>query len=153
VTFQTFDDNEERKDEGLPHILHGPLIQHWRRLEELNGRGAGVFVMVNEGDGQGRKNENVKRVRALFIDNDTPGNHLVDAANTFAKLPPSISVQSSEGKTHHYWLVDDCPLEEFRAAQEQLSQHFKTDGAVKGLAWVLRLTGFFHQKKAPYLVR
>jgi hypothetical protein len=35
-TFQTFDDNKERKDCHLARVLHGTLEQHWDGLVRLN---------------------------------------------------------------------------------------------------------------------
>jgi hypothetical protein len=71
VTFQTFAD---RKDIQSPHslarILHGTLEQHAEELIRLNSMGAGVFVMVNRGDGKGRSTKNVIGIRALFVDLD-----------------------------------------------------------------------------------
>jgi hypothetical protein len=53
-TFQTFDDNAERKDKQLTRILHGTLGARWNLLADLNRRGAGIFVTVNATDGEGR---------------------------------------------------------------------------------------------------
>jgi hypothetical protein len=68
-TFQTFDDNRERKKafdkanvqrkkEGkskLPdpyvRVLHGTLKKYWDELARLNEIGAGIFVTINETDG------------------------------------------------------------------------------------------------------
>ena len=52
-TFQTFDDEQERKDTKLVRVLHGTLTQHAKTLLSLNARGAGIFVTVNETDGTG----------------------------------------------------------------------------------------------------
>ena len=52
-TFQTFDDNKERKGRSFARIFHGSLSEHAEELAALQQRGAGVFVMINEGDGKG----------------------------------------------------------------------------------------------------
>src|SRR5262249_34896942 len=70
--FQTFDDNAERKDGGLVRQLYGTLDEHWHELNELNNRGAGIFVTVNETDGKGRETANIVSIRANFIDQDGP---------------------------------------------------------------------------------
>jgi hypothetical protein len=69
-TFQTYDDNAERKDKRLARIFHGTLDQHAAELMDLNCRGAGVFVALNETDGKDRTRENIKRVRAVSLDLD-----------------------------------------------------------------------------------
>ena len=58
-TFQTFDDRGKGKDKDrtLARILHGTLKEHASTLIDLNQRGAGIFVSVNETDGAGRESE------------------------------------------------------------------------------------------------
>jgi hypothetical protein len=69
-TFQTFDDNAERKNRKLARILHGNLDEHADQLARSNRLGAGIFVAVNQTDSEGRKRENIKRVRAVTADLD-----------------------------------------------------------------------------------
>ena len=69
-TFQTFDDNNERKSKSLVHVLHGTLDQHYEQLCRLNKAGAGIYITVNETDLKGRKAQNITRVRAVFADLD-----------------------------------------------------------------------------------
>src|SRR5690606_30183390 len=68
ATFQTFPDHPNAA--GHPLILHGPHKVRASRLAELNRAGHGVFVMVNHGDLQGRRAENVTAVAAYFVDLD-----------------------------------------------------------------------------------
>jgi hypothetical protein len=72
-TFQTFDDCEERSDPSLTRVLHGSLSTHLRSLQDLNERGAGVFVTVNRTDGRGRRKPNITGVRAVFGEFDEGG--------------------------------------------------------------------------------
>jgi hypothetical protein len=68
-TFQFFSDGDERYAE----VFHGSLNEVWPKVEALNTpcRRVGVFVTVNETDGQGRRRENIIRPRAVFADADT----------------------------------------------------------------------------------
>lgn len=158
-TFQTFSDT--KKDDGrnaatsgvtpknLNRILHRKLDQHAAVLTSLNKQGAGVFVMINQGDQEGRKKENVIRVRALFVDLDgTPLEPVMAAA-----VKPHFTVESSPGRYHAYWLVNDCPLDEFTQLQAALAAKFNSDPAVKDLPRVMRLPGFFHQKNGAFMTR
>jgi putative DNA primase/helicase len=140
-TFQTFDDNEDCKDQGLVKILHGSLAQHWDTLCRLNDAGAGIFVTINATDFKGRSATNVVRVRAAFVDIDD-GRPLP----TKFHIEPHIIVESSRGKWHVYWLVRDCPLDQFTALQERLIRAYGSDVKPKDLPRVLRLPGFFHAK-------
>ena len=127
-----------------PTILHGTLKEHAARLTALNNAGHGIFVMINQGDLKGRTARNVTRVRALFVDSDNgPIQPLLEAAIT-----PHIAVESSPGKGHGYFLVDDCPLDSFRERQHALAQRFNGDHAVCDLSRVMRLPGFFYLKGA-----
>lgn len=146
VTFQTFAD--AKSGTVKPKIIHlssGFLD----RLRIENESGAGIFVMVNGGDGRGRSIENVTHVRAVFVDLDG-----VDPQPVInAGLAPHIWVESSPGKYHAYWLVDDCPLDQFTPLQTALAARFDGDKAVKDLPRVMRLPGFFHLKGEPFQTR
>jgi RepB DNA-primase N-terminal domain len=166
-TFQTFDDNKERlaanklkraeankrrKAKGLKpltsspdpfaRILHGTLDKRWKELVDLNKQGAGVFITVNETDGKGRETENIKRVRALFLDLDgAPLDPVMES-----EPEPHIVVESSPGRFHPYLLVTGVKLEQFRALQKALIERFGGDKAIHDLPRVMRLPGFVHRK-------
>jgi putative DNA primase/helicase len=150
-TFQTFDDDQKRKDQGLADknlvkVLHGSLDQHFDRLAKLNAKGAGIYVTVNETDFKGRSAENIVKVRCLFLD--------LDGAPLPTDGPePNIVVETSPERWHVYWLVDDVALEEFRSKQKGLIQRYGGDKSVHDLPRVMRLPGFFHRKGEPSLVR
>lgn len=148
VSFQTFDDSEN-KNPSLPRILHGTLEQHGNALAALNNQRAGVFVMVNQGDGEGRSAKNVIAVRALFVDLDGTPLEPVLACGVL----PHIVIESSPGRYHVYWLVNDCPLERFTSLQTSLILKFNSDPKVKDLPRVMRLPGFWHQKYEAFQTR
>lgn len=154
-TFQTFDESE-KKDSSKAKVLHGTFAQHSNQLIQLNKNGAGVFVMVNEGDGichdeakTCRTSKNVIGVRALFVDLD--GAPLEPALNY--KLTPSIVIQTSTNRYHAYWLIDDCPLDQFKPLQQALAKQLNGDTAVCDLPRVMRLPGFYHMKGEPIMVK
>ena len=154
-TFQTFDEGDQ-KDYKKSLVLHGSLEQHAQKLTQMNNLGAGVFVMVNRGDGivnVGKKtcrtNDNVISVRALFADADgTPLESILQKSP-----PPHILVESSPDKWHLYWLTIDTPLNEFKAGQQAIARMLGTDTSVCDLSRVLRIPGFYHQKSKPFMVR
>lgn len=154
-TFQTFDDDKKRKNQSLARVFHGTLAQHQQVLAALQQQGAGIFVMVNRGDGithAGQKTcrtaKNVVAVRSLFADLDG-----APIAPVLAALQPDIVVESSPGRWHAYWLTNDCPLADFRTRQQQIAAKFGSDPNVIDLPRVLRLPGFFHQKEEPFMTR
>ena len=147
-TFQTFPEGDI-KGHMPPTILHGTLVQQAFRLADLNNAGHGIFVMINQGDGNGRAAHNVVRVRALFVDSDNgPIEPLLTAAIT-----PDIAVESSPGKGHGYFVVNDCPLSKFKERQHALAARFSGDKSVCDLPRVMRLPGFFHLKTTPFQTR
>lgn len=149
-TFQVFP--ERTGSSTVAKVLHGSVDALAGPLVAANQAGAGIFFMVNAGDQRGRRADNVKRVRAHFVDLDTPG---VDPLFT-AQLSPHIIVESSEGKWHAYWLAEaEASRDEFSTLQRSLAERFSGDPAVCDLPRVMRLPGFFHQKEdsAPFMTR
>ncbi len=149
VTFQTFGEGRSKGKPGMNRIAHGTLAQHRAMLDDLNARGAGVFWMVNAGDGIGRKAGNVRRVRALFVDLDGAPLKPVQAS----PLPPHCIIESSPNRWHAYWCVADCPLADFAPLQKALAERFAADPKVCDLPRVMRLPGFLHRKGKPFASR
>jgi hypothetical protein len=147
-TFQTFaDDGSGRRE--LIRLLHGSLEKHGATLEQLNDKGAGIFVTVNETDGRGRTKGNITRGRALFVDLDgAPIEPVRDSP-----MPPHIVVESSPNRYHAYWRVVDCPLTACEPALKELIRRFDGDPACSDRSRILRLPGFLHRKQEPFMVR
>lgn len=146
-TFQTF--GEGGGGRQLNRIMHGAFSRRANALQSLNLKGAGVFVMVNRGDGFGRRSANVTAARALFVDLDgAPIEPVLSCA-----LPPRIVVESSPGKWHAYWPAVDLPLDRFTEAQKALALRFDGDPKVCDRARVMRLPGFLHNKGKPFQTR
>jgi hypothetical protein len=150
-TFQTFDDvrlpdGKPRGDRSLAHIFHGPLDDAMAaRLAELNRLGAGIYVTINATDGKGRTNENIRRVRAVWIDWDgKDGKPRV----VVPPLPASVIVETSPGHTNELWLVDELMPAEHAGIMQTMVEKFGSDPNAKDLARVLRLPGFYHCKDA-----
>lgn len=160
-TFQTFDDDKARKKSAmeaaaargekyrdpLAKVLTGTLAQCGPALIRLNQSGAGVFVTVNQTDGKGRRLENIRRIRALWQEDDGDGKPL--------PLAPHFEIESSPGKFHRYLLVEGLSSADFRTAEGSLVARFGSDPNAKDPARVLRLAGFFHRKDPtrPHRVR
>jgi P4 family phage/plasmid primase-like protien len=151
VTFQFYRDRKREGDRFAGHFT-APLEEVAGRLTHLNSKEeCGIFFMVNEGDGLGRSSENVTRVRALFIDLDGAPLEPV----LCAPLSPHAIVNSSPGRYQVYWMIEGCPLNRFEGLQMALARKFDGDRSVRDLCRVMRLPGFYHQKKEnePFLVR
>lgn len=149
ISFQTFDDNAKRKAPNLVCILHGSLAEHADQLAHLNRLGAGIFVSVNQTDGEGRKRENIKRVRAVTLDLDGAALEPICKAD----LKPHVIVESSPGRYHVYWRVGRFPLDEFEGVLRAIAKRFDGDPAIAKLTHVARLPGFHHRKGEPFRTR
>lgn len=148
-TFQSIGERSDAKSHR-PVVLHGRWHDQKERLAELNTDGHGIFVTVNKTDGRGRKAENIQRVRANFLDLD---NAPLQPVLTSEALP-HIVVETSPGRWHVYWLIEDCPLQDFKSRQQMLAHRFNGDLAVSDLPRLMRLPGFLHQKNEdPFLAR
>jgi len=162
-TFQTFDDKEyslkifdkdeklvnekriKRGNKELADVRHGTIEKHFDWLSAKNKAGAGIFVMAQSGNGSGRNNESVDRIRCIFNEND---NGLTKAL----PLDPQIVVESSPGKRHYYFLCEGIEKSEFKPIEERLIDEYGSDPNAKDLARVLRLPGFYHNKGLPHKV-
>ena len=154
-TFQTFDDDKDRKNKALVRVLHGTLDECFAELTRLNKAGAGVFVTISETNFLGRSTKNIVRPRALFYDAD--GDEQVVHATTAiteCDAPPSLKVESGGGK-HGYYICDDIPLDQFSALQKSLATKLGTDPIPHDLPRVMRLPGMLHLKdpSKPRLVK
>ena len=145
-SFQTFDDDGNRKDRSLAKVLHGELANHLPALTALNERGAGVYVTVNETDLKGRTKDNITGVTAIWQDDD-------DGYEGGYPLEPNIVLQSSPGKFQRFWLVDGLNFEQHQQVMARMVSDYGADNNAKDLARVLRVPGFHHCKGDPVMVQ
>ena len=126
-----------------------------RLLSYMQGLGAGAFFVVNKLDGAGQRLANVTAIRALYVDADSrPEVERLHAFIAAAGLTPTASVASGgvhDGveKLQAYWRVSGCPVADFTKAQLTLVSRIGTDAAVQDASRVMRVPGFWHQKREP----
>lgn len=153
--FQVFDDNTERKKANkgydiFARTLAGTLQDRHEQLTQLNNKGVGVYVTINEVQGSRRLAETVTAIRGLYVDFDTQDADRVNRL-TSLELKPSMIVESSPNKHHAYWLADGIPLDKFTEYQKRLIEFFTGTGdapdkAIHDLPRVMRLAGYYHLK-------
>lgn len=117
-TFQTFDDDQDRKSAQCIKVLHGTLDTHFDALVRYNQQGAGIFVCINQTNLKGRKGNDVLQVRACFVDLDGAP---VDPVLSH-QCEPAILVESSSDRWHAYYPCSDMPLDAFTAMQPSATQ-------------------------------
>ena len=136
-----------------PHAetRRGSIPQLWKWVQTRQREGRGVFITVNNTDGMGRRKEDITRIRAVFIDNDT-------AAKTWRRdtpILPHLVVESSPGKFHMYWLTDAPSDLAFEKVMATAVAQQGADANATDISRVLRLPGTLHLKDPthPHLVR
>lgn len=156
----TFQIIPERKDcSRRAYILSGSLNEVATTLHQENEAGCGIYVTINKGTPGKRRATDITSVRAFFVELDR-GDITVDVMKQIEEIvQASLIVESSPGRCHVYWLMHpDCGeslLDKFSAIQRVLQYKFKgflAGKESKDLPRVLRLPGFYHQKKKPHLV-
>jgi hypothetical protein len=152
-TFQTFTDREGKPNpDPLAKVFN--LSRFTRPLLALYEQGAGVWFTVNDTNGDGRKASAVKRIRAVWQEDD-------DGYEGEFPLQPSLIIETSPGHFHRYWLVDgDWPADEqgradFAGVMACMVAHYGSDKGAKDISRVLRMPGFLHRKNPdePHMVR
>lgn len=135
--------------------LRGSLTAVASQLEAYNQQGYGIFMTVNAMNPTGpRTLENVAYIRAHVVDLDD----IISAQDSYQRavksgMPPHFAVQSSQGKFHLYWLVEPYKDNEFYSLhQRKLVQLYNSDPNVIDATRILRVPGFYHNKRDPQLV-
>jgi hypothetical protein len=119
------------------------------RLHSLNDDGCGIFFIPNQTDGKGGADKNITGIRTVYIDLDgAPLQPVIETG-----LKPHAIIETSPGKWHVYWLVDGLQVKEFKAYQKELIRLFNSDKAVNNPSRVMRLPGFNHMKREPFMSR
>jgi hypothetical protein len=147
--YQTFTDAKQKPSpDPLARTFYGSFSEHKETLALYNNLGAGVFVTVNESDGKGRKKTDIKRIRAVWVEDDQG-----DAPEL--PIQSHLKIESSPGKFHSYIFTDTDKVDEFERVEQRLVDDYGSDPNAKDRSRVLRLAGFYHQKnpEKPFLVR
>jgi len=135
-----------------PAVRHGKLVDLWDEFELANLRGACVSICPNETDLCGRRESNIVRARALWLDWD--GGAVPVTFDSLSKiLPPSLTIQSKKGQHNYYVLADsDRDINAWRPAQRGLARALGGDVSVADPTKAMRIPGLLHQKSDPFLV-
>jgi hypothetical protein len=144
-TFQIIHDT---KKGSTSKILHGTIWDHMDAFLAAQKEGNGVYVCVNRTNMKGRKAEDVTAIRAIVADLDgAPKENIYRFG-----LVPSVTIESSPGKYHAWWFVDEgeVPLNKYTPLMERLAAIIESDHKICDLPRVLRVPGFYHQKGEPF---
>ena len=145
--FQTALEPKPEDGNASPRVPQGTLAQVGDQLVKLNQTGSAVWAQINAGTG--RKDADITRIRAYFVDQDHGSTELL-----FNSVHPAdIIVESSLNKFHGYWLTGHAPLAQYADRMHALADKFESDHSICNLGRVMRLPGFFHHKGEPFMSR
>jgi hypothetical protein len=143
-SFRTFSDTPYTRLAGydpLEHAIHGSLDDCWQELQALNRAGAAIAVTINQTNGVARRERDIIRIRALFLDDDR------GIAPDCFPLSPHLRVTTSRGHNHYYWLVQGVELADYKGFQRQLAAQYGGDHRVSALNQAMQLPGFWRRKR------
>ena len=144
--FSSFDDDKERDrrrrakvEEGVkPATKRGEIdrLKFW--MEERQALGASICTTVQAFRGTSRKSQDIQGLRAIFGEFDT------EPRKTFP-IQPSITIETSPGKFHAYWLIDaenPIEIEDFDGIKRRIVTDYGADANARdrantALAWLL----------------
>jgi hypothetical protein len=152
-SFQTFAEGADKENRRLTRQINDGFDEAQSQLASLNNSGAGIFVTYNQTNGKGRKKADIERVRAVALDFDHPETAVELLDKVAVLLPPSIVIESSPGLRHAYWLVRDMPVEIGGDWLKHLIKLAGSDPACSDISRVMRLPGFYHRKREPFMTR
>lgn len=152
-----YEDTRRRKKVTQPacYEVQGTLDSLWSEVVRRNSEGYGVFTPINASgtpNGKTTEDSDIQRVRALFTDYDGTA----DSTPVY-EVEPTFKVSTSEGKEHSYYVVNDCPVSDFKKHQSALASHYGTDPSIVNPSRVMRLAGTLNMKQkdgtAPFIVK
>src|SRR5262245_48751044 len=96
-TIQTFTDREDKpRPDPLAQVFNPEPARLLEFVQQRYEEGAGVWVTVNDTNGNGRKKSDVVRVRAVWQEDD-------DGYEGDFPLEPSLVNETSPGHYHRLW--------------------------------------------------
>lgn len=146
VHFQTYFDADKKLGltpgpDAYPEEWYSSFNDSLDYINYKQDAGCGVYVCINETDGQGREESNIVGLRCFMVD--------FDGVNEPAwVLTPHIINMRDETHGHAFWLIDagDVTLDEWSVMQRRLALFYGTDTQVVDPCRVIRLPGSKHLK-------
>ena len=117
----------------------------FKRLQELNSQGYGIYVVVNGG---GHKDADVKHGKAIFYEHDELPKEEQKQLWRKLNLPePTIQIDTGGKSIHSYWVFDKpMAVANWKVLQTDLLEYSDGDRSIKNQSRVMRVPGFIHQK-------
>lgn len=146
VAWQVFDDS--KRDSSLAAGFHGTLQEVLPRLRTAQRSGCGIYIAVNQTDGKGRRQENMRRARALFLDLDGAPLPGFDDWPVSPDLIICSSATDGVAKYQCWWFIKPTKdWDKWQRMQKALALKYGGDLKCTLTTQVGRCAGFFHLKR------
>ena len=131
-----------KADKGAKSEFNFPAIP-WKSIDRLQSDGRGCYFVVN---GQGQKNENVLKGKAVFYEHDDlPRELQLDLWKTLGLPVPTIQIDTGGKSIHSYWVFDQpIQIADWKTLQTDLLDFSEGDRLIKNESRVMRLAGALH---------
>ena len=142
VTFQVFFDPKELPTPaGLAATWTNTLDESLAFIDHKQSQMCGVYMCINETDGKGREESNIKTLRVMFADFD-------GCTEPAWKITPHLIQSRDETHGHAFWLIesDSVSFDEWSCLQKQIAMCHGTDEQVIDVTRVVRVPGSIHYK-------
>jgi len=148
IHIRTFHDREKQQPKNYSFKFN-ELEATYKELKAVNDEKHGVFFVVNAG---GHNDKSIDRITAQFYECDAKSfEDQWKQINAFPLLP-SIVVKTSKSLHVYYLMRDGAEKDKWRSVQKQLVAKFDGDPQCINESRVLRIPGFYHNKKEPVMV-
>lgn len=117
-------------------------------FKKLNKDKFGIYFTVNKFTKGSRRKDKIKRIRAVFCEDDYTGKLVEDWP-----LPPSIVVCSSPGKYHYYWLTNTTNFKQYELVMQTMVDKHNCDNHARDISRVLRIPGLYHNKSKKFRIK
>ena len=143
--WQSFKDTD-KLGEAQKVYRNVPYSEVIKACKRSNENGHGIFIAVNQIDGNERKQKYVAKFRAAFMDVDGKGGYTPLDKLVLPIKPTIITARDADHYHIYFALKGEVTLEQWTALQRCLIRRYHSDKAMTDSARVLRVPGYQHLK-------
>jgi hypothetical protein len=107
-----------------------------------------IYIAANQTNGRGNTKRELVAARAIWSDDDQG---LVDPSKF--PISPSVTVETSQGRFQYIWRVNGIDWALWDGVQARMVNTWACDPNAARRSQLLRVPGFYHLKRAPFMSR
>lgn len=150
--FAFFDDTGAGRK--VQHHLFGTLDEHWPQILKNQEDGFAFYFVPNKikATASNRRKTAVEKIRYIVLDFDQKERTVTFEEILHIAPRPHMVVETSPGKYHAYWRVDDIDQNTGEDINRRMAYALGADRGVHSSDHVFRVPGGVHQKGEPFKV-